>query len=137
MVGNRRAAAPMRNPRRRFRLRCERASVDTVVTIGTISAPSPSCQVLTVPRKLLATLVFAAPVLPAVITIVFVGSFVAQAAGDPGGAYALRWVGWAALMLLVLDLFALSVVLGLRALESDRRRRPEEDRQRGTGDRRP
>lgn len=72
-------------------------------------------------RKLLATLVYALPLLPAVVMIVFVGSFVAQAAGDAGGAYLLRWIGWAAFMLLVLDLFTLALLLGLKALGEDER----------------
>jgi predicted MFS family arabinose efflux permease len=77
-------------------------------------------------RSLLAALVYAVPLLPAVATIVFVGSFVAQAAGDPGGAYFLRWVGWVTLMVLVLDFFALALMLGLRALRDDERSRDEE-----------
>jgi hypothetical protein len=75
-------------------------------------------------RRLLTILVFTLPLWPAAATIVFVGSFVAEAAGDKGGAYFLRWVGWVAVMLLVLDLFAVALLLGIRALRDDDRDRP-------------
>jgi hypothetical protein len=87
-------------------------------------APHPM-RSLPMPRYALAILVYAAPVLPAVVAIALVGSLVAQGAGDSGGAYALRWIGWIGVMLLVLDLGALAVLLGFQALREDERRREE------------
>jgi hypothetical protein len=73
-----------------------------------------------IPRPLLATLVFALPILTLTFGVVMGASSLSGGLGDAAGARGLFWVAIAALVLLVIDSVALLVVLGLRALNERR-----------------
>jgi hypothetical protein len=74
-------------------------------------------------RHLLSSLVFALPVLVLVLAVVLGGSGLARALGDAALARGLAIVAAGALVLLVCDVLALLTLLGLRALDEDRRTR--------------
>ena len=69
----------------------------------------------------LTTLVFALPVLAISFGVLLGASGLMATLGDGSGAYAMRWVAIADLLLLVIDALCLLTVLGLTALvERDR-----------------
>lgn len=73
-----------------------------------------------VPRRILVVLVLALPVLVVAFAVVMGGGGLAQGMGDPAGATALRWIGMACLMLLVMDGLLLLLALGLNAIDERR-----------------
>ena len=73
-----------------------------------------------VPRRILVVLVLALPVLVVAFAVVMGGWGLAQGMGDPAGATALRWIGMACLMLLVMDGVLLLTALGLNAIDERR-----------------
>lgn len=70
-----------------------------------------------IPRPILATLVFALPLLIVAFAVLMAGGTLAQAMGDTGGALVLRWIALGLLMLTAVDLVLLVGVLGIRALD--------------------
>jgi hypothetical protein len=77
-----------------------------------------------VPRRILTVLVLALPVLLVAFAVVMGGWGLAQGMGDPAGATALRWIGIACLMLLIMDGVLLLMALGLNAIEASGGRLP-------------
>ena len=77
-----------------------------------------------VPRRILTVLVLALPVLLVAFVVVMGGWGLAQGMGEPAGATALRWIGIACLMLLVVDGVLLLMALGLNAIEASGGREP-------------
>ncbi|MFN0020158.1 MAG: hypothetical protein ACKVP0_18005 [Pirellulaceae bacterium] len=77
-----------------------------------------------VPRRILTVLVLGLPVLLVAFAVVMGGWGLAQGMGDPAGATALRWIGVACLMLLVIDVVLLVMALGLNAIEASGGREP-------------
>ena len=69
-----------------------------------------------IPRPLLASLVFALPLLVVAFAVVLGGAALAQATLDLVGAQVLRWIAMSVLMLAVVDLILLVGVLGIHAL---------------------
>ena len=77
-----------------------------------------------IPRRFLAVLVLALPVLVVTFAVLAGASFLAGGMGDALGAAALRWVAVAALILLAIDAILLLAVLGIRAAQDDEEREP-------------
>lgn len=71
---------------------------------------------IVIPRRILAILVYAWPLLVVAFAVVSGGAVLAQATGDGVGALVLRWVAMGILVLGLVDLMLLVGVLGLKAL---------------------
>jgi len=74
-----------------------------------------------IPRRLLAVLVLALPVLVFTFAVLAGASMLAGGLGDAVGAAALKWVALGALIVLVIDALLLLAVLGIRAAQEDER----------------
>jgi len=74
-----------------------------------------------IPRRLLAALVLALPVLVVTFAVLAGASLLAGGLGDDPGAAALKWVAIGALIVLVIDALLLLAVLGIRAAQDDER----------------
>ena len=74
-----------------------------------------------IPRRLLAVLVLALPVLVVTFAVLAGASLLAGGLGDSAGAAALKWVAIGALIVLVIDALLLLAVLGIRAAQEDER----------------
>lgn len=72
-----------------------------------------------IPRRILAILVYALPLLIVCCVVVLGAATLAHATGDEGGAQVLRWVSLSFLMLTIVDLVLLVGVLGLKALAEE------------------
>ncbi len=72
-----------------------------------------------IPRRFLAVLVLALPVLVVTFAVLAGASLLAGGMGDVLGAAALRWVAISALIVLVIDALLLLAVLGLRAVREE------------------
>ena len=69
-----------------------------------------------IPRRLIALLVYALPVLLVSFAVLMGGFSLASATGDSLGAGVLWWIGMASLMLLAADLVLLVAALGVNHL---------------------
>lgn len=74
-----------------------------------------------IPRRLLAALVLALPVLVVTFAVLAGASMLAGGLGDAAGATALKWIAVGALIVLVIDAVLLLAVLGIRAAQEDER----------------
>jgi len=74
-----------------------------------------------IPRRLLAVLVLALPVLVVTFAVLAGASMLAGGLDDDAGAAALKWVAIGALIVLVIDALLLLAVLGIRAAQEDER----------------
>ena len=72
-----------------------------------------------IPKKLLAVLAYALPVLVVAFGVVMGGYALSQAAEDKGGACGLWWTAMALLMVLAADVILLVGVLGLGAVSAE------------------
>ena len=72
-----------------------------------------------IPRRYLAALVLALPVLVVTFAVLGGASFLAAGLGDAPGATALKWVALGSLIVLVIDAILLLVVLGIRAVQEE------------------
>jgi hypothetical protein len=77
-----------------------------------------------IPRRFLAALVLALPVLVVAFAVLAGASLLAGGMGDAIGAAALKWVAVAALILLAIDALLLLAALGIRAAQEDEEGRP-------------
>jgi len=77
-----------------------------------------------IPRRLLAVLVLALPVLVVTFAVLAGASMLASGLGDAAGAAALNWVAFGALIVLVIDALLLLAVLGIRAVQEDEHSQP-------------
>jgi hypothetical protein len=74
---------------------------------------------LVIPRRYLASLVLALPVLVVTFAVLAGASFLTAGLGDAPGARGLRWVAGGALIVLVVDAILLLAALGIRAVENE------------------
>ena len=77
-----------------------------------------------VPRQVLATLVYALPLLGVTLIVLTGGYALASGTGDKGAAGVMWWIAMSCLILLISDLVLLVAALGINALgREDRERR--------------
>jgi hypothetical protein len=72
-----------------------------------------------IPRRYLAALVLALPVLVVTFAVLAGASFLARGVGDAPGAAALKWVAFGSLIVLVIDAILLLAILGIRAVQEE------------------
>ena len=72
-----------------------------------------------IPRRYLAALVLALPVLVVTFAVLAGASFLAAGLGDAPGAMALKWVALGFLIVLVIDAILLLGALGIRAVQEE------------------
>jgi len=72
-----------------------------------------------IPRRYLAALVLALPVLVVTFAVLAGASFLAAGLGDGPGAAALKWVALGSFIVLVIDAILLLAVLGIRAVQEE------------------